>query len=327
MEATSHAASRWAAVTAIAPVAWGANYYVTRQFLPPGDPLYGAALRALPAGLLLLLSRRLPRGDWWWKSAVLGSLNCSIFFVLIYVASQRLPTHSASTVMALSPLAMALAAWALLGERPQRVQVAGALTGLAGVCLMVLPGAGPSADAWGLLSSAAAMTASSLGYVLAKRWGSDVPVLASTAWQLTVGGLLLLPAAVALEGAPPAIDARSGPAFAYCALIATAAAFVAWFAGLRHLPAGTVGLVGLLNPVTGVLLGTLAAGEAFGPAQGFGMVLIFGGIVIGRPGRAATRGRGSRARLDALSTAVIGAGQANPARAAAAEAPELCPRP
>ncbi|MFF1797479.1 EamA family transporter, partial [Kitasatospora sp. NPDC058263] len=67
---------RWILVTAVAPVAWGANYYVTREFLPADRPLWGAALRALPAGLILLaLARRLPRGAWWWRSAVLGLLN------------------------------------------------------------------------------------------------------------------------------------------------------------------------------------------------------------------------------------------------------------
>ena len=53
---------RWSLVTAIAPVAWGSDLLVTHQFLPADYPLYGAVIRALPAGLLLLLAcRRLPR--------------------------------------------------------------------------------------------------------------------------------------------------------------------------------------------------------------------------------------------------------------------------
>jgi probable blue pigment (indigoidine) exporter len=83
---------RWVVLTAFAPVAWGTNYFVTHEFLPADRPLYGAALRALPAGLVLLaLRRRLPRGAWWWRSAVLGLLNMSVFFVLVYAASQLLP--------------------------------------------------------------------------------------------------------------------------------------------------------------------------------------------------------------------------------------------
>jgi len=81
------------AVTAVAPIAWGANYVVTRQLLPVDAPLWGSAFRALPAGLLLLaVARSLPRGVWWWRSAVLGTLNVGAFFLLVYVAAQLLPS-------------------------------------------------------------------------------------------------------------------------------------------------------------------------------------------------------------------------------------------
>ena len=62
-------------------------------------------------------------------------------------------------------------------------------------------------------------------------------------------------AAVALEGAPPALDAGSAAGFAFTSLVATALAYLCWFGGLARLRAATVGAVGLLNPATGVLLG------------------------------------------------------------------------
>jgi probable blue pigment (indigoidine) exporter len=276
------AKSRWTLVTAIAPVAWGANYFVTRQFLPAGLPLYGAAIRALPAGLLLLaLSRTRPRGSWWWRSLVLGTLNVAAFFVLIYVAAQLLPTNVASTLMATSPLAIMLFAWALLAERPQLVHLAGAGVGITGVCLMLFTGVA-SVSPLGVLASVSAMIMSSTGYILAKRWGGDVDVLAATSWQLIAGGLILLPFAAVAEGAPPALDAAGILGFGYITIIATAVAFSAWFAGLRRLPAATVGLIGLLNPVTGVLLGTAFAGENLTVRQICGLVLVFGGIFAGQ---------------------------------------------
>jgi probable blue pigment (indigoidine) exporter len=61
--------------------------------------------------------------------------------------------------------------------------------------------------------------------------------------------------------------------------VATALAFACWFGGLRHLDAGTVGLIGLLNPVTGVLLGTLLASETLGARQLAGIALVFAGIL------------------------------------------------
>ncbi|GHE28300.1 EamA family transporter [Streptomyces vinaceus] len=275
---------RWSLVTAIAPIAWGTNYYVTRQFLPAGHALYGAALRALPAGLLLLaVCRRLPRGSWWWKSLVLGFLNMSAFFALIYVAAQRLPTSAASTVMATAPLVMMLFAWALIAERPGPRQLTGAVLGVSGVSLMLLTGAVP-VDAAGVVASVAAMAMSSFGYVLAKRWSTEVDVLASTAWQLLGGGILLVPFAVAVEGSPPVLDAPALLGFAYVAVVATALAFAAWFTGLRRLPAATVGLLGLLNPVTGVLLGTAIAGETLTLRQICGLLLTLTGILLGRRG-------------------------------------------
>ncbi|MFJ9542822.1 DMT family transporter [Streptomyces sp. NPDC101225] len=279
MEATL----RWTAVAAIAPVAWGTTYYVTHVYLPAGDPLYGAVIRALPAGLLLLAAaRRRPYGSWWWKSLVLGTLNAGVFFVLVYVAAQLLPTSLASTIMATSPLVMMLTAWPLLSERPSSRHLAGSAAGIVGVCLMLLTG-GTRASALGVLASVTALLLSSLGYILAKRWSRQVDVLASTSWQLIAGGLLLLPVAVAVEGAPPALDTSAVLAFGYVTTVATALAFAAWFAGLRRLPAATVGLVGLLNPVTGVLLGTAVAGETLTVRQVCGLALVLAGIVLGRP--------------------------------------------
>ena len=72
-------------------------------------------------------------------------------------------------------------------------------------------------------------------------------------------------------------------AFGYVTVVATAIAFAAWFAGLKHLPAGTVGLLGLLNPVTGVLLGTLAAGDSLTARQLLGIALVLVGLLLGQP--------------------------------------------
>lgn len=271
----------WILVTAIAPIAWGSSYVVTRQMLPPDAPLWGGVLRALPAGLLvLLLARRLPRGSWWWRSIVLGVLNVGGFFVLVYIAGQRLPSSVAATVMSTSAVSIMLFAWLLLHRRPRLAAVAGAAVGLVGV--VILLGFDPAGvDPWGVAASLGAMISSSIGFVLTARWGSDVPALPMTAWQLLAGSLVLLPVAAVVEGPPPALTPTSALGFAYLTVIGTALAYVAWFTGLRRLPTETVGLVGLLNPVTGVVLGVALAGEAFGLAQVIGVGLVLVGIAAG----------------------------------------------
>ncbi|MEV6816788.1 EamA family transporter [Micromonospora sp. NPDC051296] len=297
MEATF----RWVPVTAIAPVAWGATYFVTHRFLPADYPLYGGAIRALPAGLLLILVRRaVPHGSWWWRSLVLGTLNVGAFFALIYLAAQALPTSIASTIMATAPVAMMLIAWAALSERPRAAHLTGAGIGIGGVCLMLLDGTA-AVSLSGVLASVAAMAMSALGYVLAKKWSAGIDVFSLTSWQLIAGGVLLLPVAAVVEGPPPTLDRPAILGFGYVTIVATALAFAAWFTGLRHLSAGTVGLIGLLNPITGVLLGAVIAGERLTPQQVCGVVLVFVGILLGQPvaDRLVTRLRTVRAKRDA----------------------------
>lgn len=289
---------RYVLLTTIAPISWGTTYFVTQQFLPADTPLWGAAIRALPAGLLLFALRpRLPRGSWWLKSLVLGSLNMGAFLALVYVAAQLLPTSVAATIMATGPLVMMLLAWPLIGERPRWLSLLGAALGIVGVAAMLFSGAG-AINILGVLASLAAMVMSSIGYVLTKRWGRGVDVLSMASWQLIAGALSLIPLAVIVEGAPPALDTTELLAFAYVSIIATALAYVAWFTGLKHLDAGTVGLIGLLNPITGVLLGLAIAGESFTPQQAIGVLLTLAGILLGqRAGRSSPRRRAPKPQL------------------------------
>lgn len=268
-------------VTAIAPVAWGSTYFVTRHLLPPDTALWGAVIRCLPAGLLVLLvTRRLPRGAWWWRSFVLGALTVGGLNVLVYVAAQRLATSLAATIMSTSAAALLLLSWMMLRQRPTLRAAGGAVLGIVGVIVMLQPGGG-DADGWGLAASVVAMLSSSLGFVLTRRWGADVPPLTMTAWQLIAGSLVVAPVAIVVEGAPPALDGPALLGFAYIILVATAVAYAAWFTGLARLPGAVVGVIGLLNPVTGVLLGVVVAHEPFGPAQLLGLVLVVVGVLAG----------------------------------------------
>ena len=79
-------------LTALAPIVWGSTYLVTTEMLPAGMPLTLAMLRALPAGLLLLLFlRKLPQGIWWGRVLILGILNFSLFWWLLFISAYRYP--------------------------------------------------------------------------------------------------------------------------------------------------------------------------------------------------------------------------------------------
>ena len=288
--------SRVALAAALAPIAWGSGYYVTQHFLPPDRPLFGAAVRALPFGLLLLALRPgLLHGSWWWRTAALGALNFAAFFVLIFVAAYHLPGGVAATLTATSPLAVMLFAWVLAGERPRARSLAAAAIGIAGVAVLVLHG-GVRLSVVGVLASLGAVACSSLGFVLVKIWRPPVDLLTFTAWQLVFGGALLVPIALAVEGAPPALDGRALGGFAYLGLVGTVLAYVVWFRGLRRLPAAAVSLIGLLNPVAGAVIGATLGHEMFTATQVLGIVLVLSGVLLGQlPSRAGVAMTGSTA--------------------------------
>lgn len=304
---------RTAAVTAVAPIAWGSTYVVTEQLLPPDRPLFAAAVRALPAGLLLLAyRRRLPRDDWWWRSAVLGVLNIGLFFPLIFLAAYELPGGLAATLQATMPLAVMAVAWRLLHERPGTARVAAALVGILGVGLLVLRSPGQVSTV-GLLAAVGSVAVTALGFVLLKRWEPPVDLVTLVSWQLVAGGLVLAPVALLVEGAPPAIDLPAAAGFLWIGVVGTILAYTCWFHGLTRMPAGAVSLIGLLNPVVGTLLGVALAGELFGWAQALGLALVLGGVVAGQPAlaHAVRRHRAARRTAAVPPTAprgLVGAG-------------------
>ncbi|MEU6439902.1 EamA family transporter [Streptomyces sp. NPDC047046] len=280
------------ALTALAPLSWGSTYLVTTSLLPPGRPLLAATLRALPAGLVLLaLARRLPRGDWWWRSLVLGVLNIGGFFALLFVAAYRLPGGVAATLGAVQPLFVAGLGARLLGVRvPVRVVLAGC-AGLAGVALLVLR-AQARLDALGVLAALGGALVMATGVVLGKRWTSPAPPLATTGWQLTWGGLLLVPLTLWGEGAPPVPSGENLLGYGYLTVVGTALAYALWFRGLRALPATEVSFLSLLSPLVATLLG-LAAGESLTAVQAMGAVVVLGALGVAQGwGRGATAVRG-----------------------------------
>lgn len=284
--------ARWALATALAPLTWGSTYAVTTQWLPPGLPLFTAAVRALPAGLLLVvITRRLPHGVWWLRAAVLGTLNIGAFFALLFVAAYRLPGGMAAVLGAVQPLIVAGLSLPLLARRPSRLTLLAGLIGLAGVGLVVLRAAARP-DPWGVAAGSAAAGAMACGIVIGRRWGrpAGVGVLAFTGWQLAIGGLLLAPAALLAEPVPTHLTAVNLAGYGYLATINTLFAYWLWFRGGAVLAPTALSFLSLLSPVGAAVIGWCALGQELGPAQVSGLVLALAGTVLGQLAPGSARG-------------------------------------
>ena len=289
------------ALTALAPAAWGTTYVVTTQLLPPGHPLFAGMLRALPGGLLALaITRVLPRGDWWWKAIVLGALNIGALYPLLFIAAQRLPGGVAATLGATQPLLVAGLAVALLHVRPTAWRLTWGVLGVAGVGLAVL---GPQArlDVIGVLAGLGGTATMATGIVLTKRWGlpSGVGPLTLTGWQLTAGGLLLLPLTLAIEGAPPRIDASAAAGYLWLGSVGGLIASTLWFRGIGKLPVGASAPLVLLSPLVAAVIG-VALGESLSPLQTFGFALALAALLAAQLNAPRLSGRVTRGGCTSL---------------------------
>jgi len=260
-------------LTALAPAIWGSTYLVTTEFLPDGYPVTVAMLRALPAGmLLLLLVRQLPAGDWWGRVFVLEGLNFSVFWALLFVAAYRLPGGVAATVGAVQPLVVIFLARAVLGSTIHALSVLAAIAGVAGVALLVLTPAA-ALDPIGILAGMAGAVSMAAGTVLSRKWQPSVPLLTFTAWRLTAGGLLLLPLALWIEPPLPALTTENVLGLAYLGLFGAAVTYVLWFRGLSRIEPSAVSTLGLLSPFTAVILGWIVLDQSLTDAQLIGALI------------------------------------------------------
>lgn len=259
----SNAQLRLILATAIAPIVWGTTYAVTTEILPAGHPLFAALVRALPAGLLAIaLTRAVPRGEWLWKSLALGALNIGMFFPLLFLTAERLPGGVAATLGAIQPLAVAVLASGLLGERASSWRVGWGVVGAAGVGLVVL---GPAArlDAVGMLAGLTGAVSMALGVVLSKKWGrpAGVSPMGYAGWLLTAGGLVLVVPTLVIEGVPGVVEGAAYAGYLWLGLVGGLVAYTLWFRGVGVLPAAPTAMLGILSPLTAAVIGVAVLGE------------------------------------------------------------------
>ena len=248
--------------TAAAPVIWGSPYIVTSELLPPDRPFTAALIRALPAGLLLvLLTRQLPLRRQWLRLVVLSALNIGAFQALLFVAAYRLPGGLAAVLGSIQPLLVMALAWAVDRQSPLRTTLVAALAGVGGMGMLMLS---PQTvlEPVGMAAALLGACCMAAGVWLTRRWQLAMPVLALTGWQLLLGGLMLAPVAWFVEDRLPALDLDALAGYAYLCVAGALLAYVLWFRGIARLPVVGVASLGLLSPLTAVLLGWFLLGQS-----------------------------------------------------------------
>ncbi len=268
-------------LAASAPAIWGSTYIVTTEMLPAGYPLTDAVLRALPAGLLLLaVTRSFPDRSWYLRLMVLGALNFAIFWSALFIAAYRLPGGAAATLGAIQPLFVLLLASVALKTPLTARSLTAACAGIAGVALLLI---GPETrlDLIGTVAAIGGALSMALGVVLTRKWKPPVSALTFTAWQLTAGGIVLLPIAAMIEPPLPNLSLTNVAGFLWLGLAGAALSYFLWFRGIDRLGPEVVTTFGFLSPLTAVCLGWLILGEILTPIQIMGAAIVLGSITLG----------------------------------------------
>jgi probable blue pigment (indigoidine) exporter len=266
-------------VTAIAPTLWGTTYFVTTELLPADRPFIAAFLRLLPAGIILvLISRHLPKREEWRRIIILAILNFAIFHVLLFVAAYRLPGGLAAVVGAIQPLMMMFLIWFVDNRKPAQLALVASIIGVFGMAALLLS---PSST-WDLIGIIAATTGAvlmTLGVFLARRWRTDMPLLAFTGWQLLIAGILLAPLAWLIDPPLLTLTTKNILGYGYLSLFGTTLAYVLWFNGIAKLSPVAVSSLGLLSPISAVIIGWSILGQSITGFALLGLIAVLGSVL------------------------------------------------
>lgn len=276
---------------------WGGSFLSNRLALEEVGVLTTVAFRVgLGAAALWLwiAARRLPlpRGPGLARRfLLLGLVNNALPFSLIVWGQQHIPSGLAGILNAATAVfAVLLAAAVFPDERLSLRKAAGVAVGFAGVATAIGRDALAALDVTSL--GQLAIIGSSVAYAVGTCYSRVAlrgirPEVAS-AGMLTSAALFIVPLALWHEGLPdPHWRLATWGALAYLALMASAFAYILYYAVLTRAGAGNLGLVTLLVAPVAILLGALVYGEALHPADYAGFAILATGLMIldGRPRR------------------------------------------
>ena len=255
-----------------------------RHFSPGGLALGRQLVGAAALGALVLVRREpLPGRRDLPAIAFCGVLWFGLYSVALNDAERRLDAGTASMLVNVGPILIALLAGLLLREGFPRTLLAGSAVAFGGVVVIGLATAHHGlAPSWGAVLCLLAAAAYAGGVVTQKPVLARVSPLQMTWLACTAGAVSCVPFAGSL-----AHDVGKAPADAlgwvvYLGIVPTAIGFIAWAFALSRTTAGRMGSTTYLVPPIAIVLGWLVLGES-PPALAFaGGALCLAGVALSR---------------------------------------------
>jgi probable blue pigment (indigoidine) exporter len=254
---------------------WGTTYAVTQYSLEGWPPLLLGALRALPAGLLLLaIKPNFPERKHWSVLIRLGAINIALFFSLLFVMAHTLPSAISGVGMTSLPAFAMFYYWIFYKKRPSIIQMlSGALLIL--LAWLLFDPSSITLNPIGLIAMVSAISCVVIGSSVTKALGGKIHWWPVLCWQLIIGGtiLTLLASVQALISPAPYVVATTnfsllnGLGLLWLILLNTVVAYSLYVWLLSRMTVVEFSFGSISNPVAGILMGLMLMNETFNTYQ------------------------------------------------------------
>ena len=266
-------------------IMWSSAFSSARMIVADAPPLTALALRFLLSGLIGVGLARMMGQSWhltraqWCATAVFGICQNALYLGLNFIAMQNIEASLAAIIASTMPLLVALAGWAIFGEKIQPLGLAGLIAGVVGVGLIMgarfqggVDGVGIALCALGVVS----LTVATLAMRGASTGGNFLMVVGL---QMLVGSAVLAVPAILLEPFTVTWSLRLVAAFTYTTLVPGLAATLVWFLLVDQIGTVKAATFHFLNPFFGVAIAALLLNEKLGALDLVGVIIITGGIL------------------------------------------------
>ncbi|MEZ8735516.1 MULTISPECIES: DMT family transporter [unclassified Vibrio] len=254
---------------------WGTTYAVTQFTLQEWPPLLLGALRALPAGLLLLAVKpTLPKKGEWQIIFTLGLINIATFFGLIFVMALTLPSAISGVGMISVPVFAMIFHWVVKKQRPHLIQALSGI-GLITLAWILFNPSQIALNPIGLGAMFAAIMCIVIGSSITKSLGNRMHWWKVLTWQLILGGTILSVASGVHAFIDPQpyvnavthFDTRNAMGLVWVIGLNTALGYGMYVWLLQRMSVVDFTFGGIANPVAGIVTGMVLMGESFTAVQ------------------------------------------------------------
>jgi len=269
-------------------ILWASASVAAKFGLRSAEPLVLFNIRFLLAGGILIAyshffqRNRFPQGNEWKQITIFGTFNTALYLGIFILSLQFLTAGVTTLAIALNPLFISIMSAAWTRRRVTAKEWLSIFLGMVGVGVASFPLLQDSLiTPMGLFLLALSMGTYSFGsvYYAAVTW--SLPRIVVNAWQVLIGGILIMPLTFALHEKENHFDKRFWLSLFWLIIPVSIAAVQLWLRLLKS-DAVRASIWLYLCPIFGFMFSTLLLGEPFTLYTVAGTLLVLVAVFIGQ---------------------------------------------